>query len=216
MKSYKNIIFDYDGTLHNSIRIYAPAFREAYKYLVEKGYASERGWHDSEISNWLGYSSKDMWNNFMPNLPNKEKEKCSSIIGSHMLKCLDNNLAQLYKNSIDTLNYLRNKGYNLIFLSNCKISYMNKHKKLFNLDRYFNEFYCTEEFEFKPKYEIFSSIKEKYQGDFIVIGDRYVDIEIAKKHNLYSIGCLYGYGSEEELKSADIRIYNILELTNIL
>ena len=32
-----NIIFDYDGTLHNSIKIYGPAFRKAYEYLIKEG-----------------------------------------------------------------------------------------------------------------------------------------------------------------------------------
>ena len=31
----KYIIFDYDGTLHNSIKIYKPAFMTAYDYLVD-------------------------------------------------------------------------------------------------------------------------------------------------------------------------------------
>ena len=35
-KNIKNIVFDYDGTLHNSIKIYAPAFREAYNYLIDQ------------------------------------------------------------------------------------------------------------------------------------------------------------------------------------
>ena len=34
----KYIIFDYDGTLHNSIKIYKPAFMTAYDYLVDNGY----------------------------------------------------------------------------------------------------------------------------------------------------------------------------------
>ena len=38
----KGVIFDYDGTLHESIRIYAPAFHKAYEYLVEKGHAPQR------------------------------------------------------------------------------------------------------------------------------------------------------------------------------
>ena len=38
----KGVIFDYDGTLHESIRIYAPAFHRAYEYLVEKGHAPQR------------------------------------------------------------------------------------------------------------------------------------------------------------------------------
>ncbi|KMT20999.1 HAD family hydrolase [Clostridium cylindrosporum] len=216
MSSSKNIIFDYDGTLHNSIKIYSPAFREAYKYLVKKGYAKHREWKDDEISIWLGYSSKDMWNNFMPELPQGEKEKCSSIIGSYMIECMANSLAELYDGSIEILEYLKQKGYNLIFLSNCKIKYMDEHRRIFKLDKYFNDFYCTEEFDFKPKYEIFNRIKEKYLGDFIVVGDRDVDIELAKTHGLYSIGCTYGFGSLEELKSADVKIDSILEIKDIL
>lgn len=38
----KYIIFDYDGTLHNSIKIYKPAFMTAYDYLVDNGYAKKR------------------------------------------------------------------------------------------------------------------------------------------------------------------------------
>ena len=32
-----NLIFDYDGTIHNCLKIYAPAFRKAYAWLVDNG-----------------------------------------------------------------------------------------------------------------------------------------------------------------------------------
>jgi len=211
-----NIIFDYDGTLHNSIKIYGPAFRQAYSYLVEKGYGEERSWKDEEISKWLGFSSKDMWNSFMPGLKEEEKHKCSAIIGTAMVKYINENKAELYPGALETLEWLRKKGFNLIFLSNCKIQYMKEHRRSFNLDKYFTGFYCTEEFDFLPKYKIFNYIKEKHLGDFMIIGDRYQDIQIAKVHNLYSIGCEYGYGSEEELRGADAIIADISELKEIL
>ena len=37
-----------------------------------------------------------------------------------------------------------------------------------------------------------------------MIGDRFHDIETAVRNDLLSIGCSYGYGSPEELASADI------------
>ena len=91
----KYIIFDYDGTLHNSIKIYKPAFMTAYDYLVDNGYAKKREFSDQEISKFLGLSAKDMWNTFIPNLPKCEKEKCSSIIGESMIKYISEGKTQL-------------------------------------------------------------------------------------------------------------------------
>ena len=112
----KYIVFDYDGTLHNSIKIYKPAFMKAYDYLVANGYAKKREFEEEEISKFLGLSAKDMWNTFMPNLPKSEKEKCSSIIGESMIEYIDEGKAQLYDGAIETLNKLNEYGYKLIFL----------------------------------------------------------------------------------------------------
>lgn len=51
MKQIKNILFDYDDTLHNNLKIYILAFKKAYDYLVEKRYANHRVWQDDEIRN---------------------------------------------------------------------------------------------------------------------------------------------------------------------
>ncbi|MEG2038367.1 MAG: HAD hydrolase-like protein [Oscillospiraceae bacterium] len=207
-----NIIMDYDGTLHDSIQIYAPSFRKAYEYLVNIGFAQPRNWQDNEISRWLGYSSKDMWELFMPNLPDEIKATASNKIGEAMLQNINDGMAKLYPHSLEVLQTLKDNGLNLIFLSNCKEKYMDTQRQLFGLQRYFNAFYCTENYNFKPKYEIFDSIKEQFHGDFIVIGDRYQDIEVAIKHNLKSIGCAYGFGLYDELKAADIIVNDVTEI----
>lgn len=37
----KTIIFDYDGTIHNTLGIYEPAFREAYQWLSKQNVVEE-------------------------------------------------------------------------------------------------------------------------------------------------------------------------------
>ena len=55
------LIFDYDGTLHDSIQIYALAFRKSYRALVRMGYVPEKQFTDMEISRWLGFTAQEMW-----------------------------------------------------------------------------------------------------------------------------------------------------------
>ena len=62
------IILDYDGTIHDTMRIYKKAFLKAYEWLVQEGKAVRREFDDSQISRWLGFNSKEMWNTFMPTL----------------------------------------------------------------------------------------------------------------------------------------------------
>lgn len=57
----KTIIFDYDGTIHHTLGIYEPAFRETYQWLTEQKVAEEREIGSAEIAGWLGFNSKEMW-----------------------------------------------------------------------------------------------------------------------------------------------------------
>ncbi len=208
----KTLFFDYDGTIHNSIKIYGPAFRKAYSYLVEEGFAVKREWSDKEISYWLGFNPQEMWEKFMPDLEEHIRSKCSAMIGEEMKSLTDKGKPELYEGALDTLKYLKSRGYRLIFISNCKISYRDSHSRLFGLGDYFEELVCSEEYNFIPKYEILRDIKGKYPEKMVIIGDRFQDIEAGKKNDIYTIGCSYGFPLEGELDEADLIIENISEL----
>lgn len=207
-----NLIFDYDGTIHNSMMTYAPAFRDTMKWLSDNGYIEEKEYADSEISCWLGFNSTDMWNAFQPGLDRDVKEKVRKMLGENMAQRVENGEGALFDGVPEMFAKLKEKGCNLIFLSNCRIHYMERHKRVFGLDKFFDAFYCCEEFDFIPKYEIFNTIKSQHEGEFIVIGDRFHDVETAVKHNLKSIGCGYGYGSADELSVVDIIVNSPSEI----
>lgn len=208
----KTIFFDYDGTLHDSMKIYGPAFKKAYSYLVENKFAELKEWADEEISHWLGYNSQEMWEIFMPNLPKEIRDKGRQIIGDEMKFLIEEGRAVLYDGAIETLDYLKNKGYHLVFISNCRRYYRDSHAKLFGLHNYFEDMVCSEEYDFIPKYEILSKIKDRYPEEMVIIGDRKHDIEAGRKNHIYTIGCKYGFASEGELENVDIVINNITEL----
>lgn len=207
-----NLIFDYDGTIHRSMLTYAPAFRATCKWLSDNGYMPEKKYMDKEISYWLGFNSDDMWNTFLPDVDREIREKARIMLGEDMARRIENGEGALYPNAEETLLTLKNQGHILIFLSNCRIKYMERHKRVFGLDRFFDYFYCCEEYDFIPKYQIFRMFSLQHKGQYIVIGDRFHDIETATENGLKSIGCGYGYGSPEELSNADIIISDISKL----
>lgn len=207
-----NLIFDYDGTLHQSMLTYAPAFRATCKMLADKGYMAEKEFTDEEISYWLGFNSTDMWNNFLPDVPADVKENARIFLGQDMGQRVENGEGALYPHAEEVLAELKSQGHTLIFLSNCRVKYMERHSRVFGLQRFFDYFYCCEEFDFIPKYQIFRLFSLQHKGEFIVIGDRFHDIETAEKNGLKSIGCGYGYGKKGELSAADIIVDDITEI----
>jgi phosphoglycolate phosphatase len=208
----KTIFFDYDGTLHNSLKIYAPAFKKAYDFLIENKFANARIWKEEEISYWLGYNSEEMWKAFMPNLSAELRKTCSEIIGNEMKLQIEGGMPLLYEGALETLQYLKDKGYILVFISNCRIYYKEAHNKLFGLQDYFDDLICSEEYGYVPKYEILKKVKSIYPEGMVIIGDRNQDIEAGKKNDIYTIGCKYGFALEGELDKADFIIGGIEEL----
>jgi len=216
LENVKTIVLDYDGTLHDSINIYGPAFRKAYQFLVDQHQVPSRTWEDKAIIKWLGLSSKEMWEAFMPNLDSELREQAGNMIGEEMKNLLQNKKAVLYEGALETLEYLKNRGYKLIFLSNCSRTYMDHSRELFGLDHYFDEMLCAQDYDFIPKYEILSKFMGQWEAEIVVVGDRNKDMEAGKQNNLQTIACLYGYAQGDELKDADYKINHIKELCKLL
>lgn len=211
-----NLLFDYDGTLHDCLEIYEPAVRQAYDRLVDLHLALPRQWTREEVRTWIGLSPDEMWDLAAPGLPPEEKQRSIALVGARMDELIRSGAARLYPGVPQLLDALRQDGFRLLLLSNCPRRYLDAHEKAFGLSRYFDGLYCGEQFGYRPKYEIFRELRAQYEGEFLVIGDRAQDMEIAAKNGIRSIGCLYGYGREGELAGADWLLGEPMELRELM
>lgn len=214
--AYKTLIFDYDGTIHESMTIYYQAFLKAYQYLVDNGLQESRVWTKDEVSKFLGQNPKEMWGSFQPKLSDKTIETVSLIVGEAMLESIKNRQAHLYDGALEVLETLKDKGYKLIYLSNSKTYYMQAHIEAFQLDRYFDKFVCSEMYNYIPKKDILKTFIHELDLPAIMIGDRIHDMETGYDNHIDTIACLYGYGDESEFIDATYKIENIKALLELL
>ncbi len=212
----KTLFFDYDGTLHFSEKIYIPAFRRAQEFLIKEGYLGEKDLSDREVTRFLGLVREEMWETYMPRLPKAVQNQAGRIIGGEMGNLIRQGKAELYPGTLDTLQYLKDKGYTLVFLSNCGENYLQNARQAFPLDKVFDAFFTAEGFGYIPKHEILAKVQERFPKQHLMIGDRKKDIDSGVKNHISTIGCNYGYGTKEELREADRRIEDIRELKTLL
>lgn len=222
------IFFDYDGTLHDSMAIYGPAFRSAYAWLVENGHMPEQSFSDEWISHWLGYTTEAMWTTFAPELPETIWREAAAIVGKEMDARTLAGTARLFEGVPAMLTELKVRGYQIALLSNCRSEYCRVHREMFGLDQWF-DFYCAaEDYDEIPKQEMFgcainpnldhaspelvdhplrihASSQLPLSGPYCIVGDRFHDIEAARAQGVPSIGCAYGFGEAHELDGATYR-----------
>ena len=210
------LIFDYDGTIHDTLHIYEPVMRETYRWLVQAGYVKEEPLASTRIAGWLGLNAKEMWDDFQPQLAEKLKEQAGRRNGEGMVSLVRAHEARWYANAKTTLDVLKQSGYHMLVLSNCKISYREAHWEEFQMERWFDRFYDCETYDFAPKTQIIQEIMPDRNTPCVVIGDRSKDMDCARAIRAPFIGCLYGYGSREELSGADALIADISELPAVL
>ena len=196
------IIFDFDGTLHDSMYIYRIAFVRGYEWLVEQGKAPARSISEAQMATNIGLTAKEAWGQLFPDIPWSIAREGAAHVGQLMDELISNGTARLFPGVSDALTQLKQKGHTLVFLSNCRNAYLDAVRAAFGFDEWFDHYYTAEQFDSAPKEVIFLTIREEVKGPFIAVGDRYKDLELARAHNLPSVGCLYGYGSREELADA--------------
>lgn len=197
------LFFDFDGTLHDSMAIYGPAFRSVYAWLVEQGYKQPREFSDAWISQWLGYTVEDMWTTFAPDLSEKVWRRAAGIVGKEMDSRTEKGQARLFDGVPEMLTDLKNQGFDLAFLSNCRNKYCEVHRQQFGLDTWFSAYYCAEAFNDLPKWQIYEQVSSNHAKPQVMIGDRIHDEEVALHAGIPFVGCAYGFGREGELAHVD-------------
>ena len=211
------VILDYDGTLHECLVIYAPAIRHAFEVAARAGHTEYRELSDDEIKQWIGFPvTQGIWETLLPDTSREFKDSCITLVAEEMVRLILGGKACLYPHTIEVLEELRDAGHTLIFLSNCRRSYMDAHITFFGLEQYFAGFYCAEDYDNAPKYRVFESVLADFPqfspDEYLVVGDRHKDMELAALQGLVSIGCTYGYGSEEELRDATRLCHSVQDL----
>lgn len=206
------LVFDYDGTIHETMRIYEPAFRKSFRWLVDEGLVEYEDISSERISSWLGMNSVDMWNAFHPELPEEIRWRASGIVGEEMISLIEGGTARWYEGAETILDRFRSSGFPMVILSNCKSSYRDAHWSCFDMGRWFGRWYDCESFNWAPKTEIIRQIAADHPGDLIVIGDRASDMEAARAAGAPFIGCLYGFGTGGELDGSDTLVNSVREI----
>lgn len=204
----KTLIFDFDGTLHNHLPLYARSFREEQNALRREGFDS-REYTDEEISRWLGMTAEEMWNDFLPELPDARKAEGAKNISMRLSRGILNGESVLYEGAEHILDSLKSRGYTLILLSNCSQKHMDANISAFALEKWFSLCLSSGAHPGESKAQILAHYIESFENPCCVIGDRYSDFEAAKENGLKFIACRYGFGNEREFIGADAGIDDI-------
>ena len=215
LKNVKSIIFDFDGTLHDTIKIYYPAFSEGVKILKDHGYAKDFELSEENVKRFLGEKPNFAYDLLAPDADEAFKIKVMTHVGQKMDENIKNKVGKLYNGTEEVLEKL-SKTYDLYILSNCRESYLDQALDIYGIKKYFKRYYAAEIFNFIPKDEIIRQERKNFEEEIIFVGDRHHDMAAAHKNNLRSIFCTYGFGPAEEGKDATYKIDSIKEILEIL
>ena len=195
-------VFDFDGTLHDTARLYGQAVRSALAVLPSD-FSPRRSCTDGALSRYLGMTAQQMWEDFIPELPESLRLQAMDEVARQMNEGVRAGQARLYEGIPALLSRLKEAGHTLLILSNCYTSYMDAHRAFFSLDLWFSGYYCSQAYGDIPKEDIFLQIRSDFPGNHVMIGDRASDIRVGLIRGIPTIACAYGFGSSEEYQGAD-------------
>jgi len=210
----KLVIFDLDGTLIDSTSEIAFVVNSALK----KNRFPERS-KEFYIKN-IGSGIADLLQKSLPDADvsindlNKILSEVKTLYSTYL-----NKKSKVFVGIYEILDFLKKENIHIAIVTN----------KLHQLaircvENYFNDYDiitigAEDKFDRKPSpnasLEIINLYRVKPEAS-IFIGDSHIDIETAKNANIKSGGVLWGNGTEEELKGADVFFTNTKELLHYL
>lgn len=226
----KVVCWDFDGTLVYSHHLWSSSVLEALKdtdpntdvaFLdVRKHMSYGFTWNtpNEDYSNmtndkWWEFMNNHIYNSYISLGVKKEIADIATKKVHEIIKRIDN--YNLYKDAIETLNELKNKGVINVLLSN---NYPDLNDILAELDlvKYFDSIIISaaEGYD-KPRKELFDIAKNKYENaEFYMVGDN-VNADIDGGNNAEMTTILVHKGYSEKADYCFDDLHSVIELFNL-
>ncbi|KMQ64817.1 hypothetical protein ACM46_11365 [Chryseobacterium angstadtii] len=190
--SYKNLIFDLDGTLWDSrltiIKIWNNVLNQ-YQ-LLQKDLKPE------DMDQYMGLLADDILRAIVPGISDQQVNEVLSEIVNSENKVLHVEGGILYNGVEETLKNLA-KTHRLFIVSNCQDGYIESFLDYYQFNDLFTDIESHGRTK-KPKSENIQLIMERNQlsiENSVYIGDTQTDYNAAKVNNLSFIFCEFGFGN---------------------
>ncbi len=200
------VIFDNDGTLIPSHITANPAIRAGFAEFCRRHGIEAEVPSDERIRDLTGQPGEVFYRSLLPQ---------SHIEWAPELRqfCLDREViamrerASFYPGLEEMLSRLRAGGIQLAVATHGGRSYIEAVGERLDYPRRFDRVFYHGKDGLRTKSKmIIRAIDELGTRDGIFVGDRRADAEAAQEVGIPFIGCLYGYGSEEELSGATVSV----------
>ena len=207
----KAILFDFDGTLADTLPYYVKAYDKALQKLGFK-------WEERKIvQNCFGKKELDICKYL--GMPERTEEFTEAYFSA--VKELFKN-AKLFNNTLDTLRFIKNKGLKIVIITFAYKWYIDQMLKQYRLEDYFDLVISTDDVvKAKPDPEAVLKVVDKFKlksNEVLVVGDSKSDILMGNsaggKTVLFFPKVYDLYYSFEEIKKAN-PTYNIDKISKL-
>ncbi|MCH5208931.1 MAG: HAD family hydrolase [Oscillospiraceae bacterium] len=195
---FKNVFFDLDGTLTDSAEGIINSVEYALKRLGITVYKR------SELYKFIGPPLSDSFAEFF----GLSEEKCKEGVRLYREYFSEKGIYEnkLYDGIQDLLEKTKAAGMTLVLATSKPQEFAEEILRYFDIAKYF-DFIAAAEMNGKRnrKQDIINyalEISGAKRNETVMVGDRKFDVLGAKSVGVASIGVLYGFGTEEELKEA--------------
>lgn len=215
MKHYETILFDLDGTLTDP----KEGITKSVQYALNKMGIIEENRDD--LIKFIGPPLVESFQKYY----NLEMDKVLEAIKAYREYFADKGIFdnKIFPGIPELLASLKAKGHILGVATSKPTIYSEMILEHFNIDKYFTVVVGSNlDGSRVAKNEIIEAAIQSLgindPDKVIMVGDRKHDIIGAKKHNIDSIGVLFGYGTKEELEEAGATytVDSVADLANLL